>query len=437
MEGLKALEHRLHKLASMLGLPQQGPLPMLRADHMGMLGMDCCLVKADNLSALTWLQKQFSGSVDFCYIDPPYNTGNNFIYDDKRCASFDGVWGDHALWMSFMLPRLVAARDLLSATGIIAVSIDDYEYVHLKIVMDAVFGGENYIATIVVNRSKNGKGSRAHVAISHEYVVVYGRSKSAKLTGLPERNADGYDKEDVHGRYKVDGLFRKKGEASRREDRPAMFYPLYYDKQGNVFADPPNDKLGVAYPIDSKGVERRWLWGIEKARRDSWQLYASPNGVIYVKNYLTEEKRIKVRSIWDDPRYLTERATNEIKEIYGEKVFETPKPVGLIEDLIDCAAGKNSLILDFFAGTGTTAHATFNLNKRDSGGRRVILVEESADISEEHLAWKRGFRKTSDITEYRLKALRSADPGYCFSTVQEAPVRRSKQGTKGRFRDAA
>jgi adenine-specific DNA-methyltransferase len=319
--------------------------------------------------------------------------------------------------MGFMLPRLVFMRELLKDTGIAAISIDDYEYAQLKILMDQVFGADNHFGTLIVHRSKNGKGSKAHIAVSHEHVLIYGKTSKAKIVGLPELDTESYTKKDSYGRYKIDGLFRKKGEASKRTDRPNMFFPLYYDDQGNVFTENPTGKLREALPVDSKGGEKRWLWGIDKARADSWRLYASPQGVIYVKNYLTEEKRIKVRSLWDDPRYLTERATNEITEIYGEKVFETPKPLGLIEDLIKCCAPQSAVILDFFCGTATTAHAAYNVNKEDGGKRQVILVEHEAKIPHDHIAATQGFKDIAAIAEFRLHMLSESDPSYRFKSL--------------------
>lgn len=380
--------------------------------------VDCCLLKGDNLDALGLLTDKYLGAFDFCYIDPPYNTGTKFVYDDRRNSTDAGIWGKHAAWMSFMLPRLVLMRSLLDDSGVAAISIDDYEYAHLKILLDHVFGAENHLGTLIVHRSKNGKGSKAHIAVSHEQVLVYGKTPKARILGLPELDLESYAKQDKHGRYKIDGLFRKKGEASRREDRPNMFYPLYYDADGNVFTDNVTGLLKEALPIDSKGVERRWLWGADKARAESWKLYASPKGVIYVKNYLTDEKRVKIRSLWDSSRYLTERATNEINQIFGEKVFETPKPLGLIEDLIRCCSKKDGLILDFFCGTATTAHAAFNVNHEDGGSRKVVLVEQLAKIDDNHCAASKGFQTIADIAEYRLAHIAAQDGQYRYRAIE-------------------
>ncbi|WP_335992740.1 site-specific DNA-methyltransferase [Pseudoalteromonas sp. CH_XMU1449-3] len=378
------------------------------------LKADCTLFCGDNLDVLASLYESQQNNVDFCYIDPPYNTTNSFIYNDTRVSQQSGLFGSHSSWMSFMLPRLVWARELLKDTGIITVSIDDYEQPYLRILLDTIFGEDNFIGNIAVCRSVNGKGSKKNIAVNHEYVLVYGKSSKSKILGMAD-DASKYDKEDEYGRYKVDGLFRKKGDASRREDRPNMFYPLYYNDEGKVFTENTTGNLKEAYPLDSKGIERRWLWGKDKAKNEAWKLYASPNGVIYVKNYSTAEKRTKIRSLWSDNRYLTERATKQIKDIYGDKVFETPKPIELIEDLLFSHTSDSSLILDFFAGTGTTAHAAHNLNCIDGGKRKVILVEKDEPIAPSHIAAKMGFNLISDITEKRLKHISNIDTNYKFS----------------------
>ncbi|OZS42038.1 site-specific DNA-methyltransferase [Photobacterium sanguinicancri] len=372
------------------------------------------LYKGDNELVLRKLESCLKNSIDFCYIDPPYNTKSKFIYDDSRVSDNHITWGSHAEWMQFMTPRLVHLHSLLKDSGIVAISIDDYEQPYLRILLDQIFGESNFIACIAVCRSRNGKGSKDSIATNHEYIVVYGKSSKAKVVGFVESDLSSYDKEDEHGKYKVNGLFRKKGDASLREDRPNMYYPLYYDNDGNVFTENPDNLLKVSYPLDSKGIERRWLWGKEKATKESWKLTASKNGVIYVKNYHTADKRVKPRSLWVDNRYLTERATNQIKDIYGTKVFETPKPLELIEDLIISHTHKDALIIDFFAGTGTTAHAAFNLNQKDGGKRKVILVEQEQPIAKSHTAYKQGFRTISDITEFRLKWLEEKYNDFSF-----------------------
>lgn len=376
---------------------------------------DTTLFVGDNLVYLKELATHSPEIVDMCYIDPPYNTGSKFLYNDKRKSESAGTFGTHSSWMNFMLPRLVSAREMLKKTGVICISIDDYEHAYLKILMDRVFGEENFIGNIVVCRSKNGKGSKKNLATNHEYLLIYAKSKQAVLRGQVDETA--YNKQDEHGEYRVDGLFRKKGEASLRTDRPNMFYPIYFDPINGKVSIEPIEGWKIKYPIDSKGTERRWLWGQDTARERSWQLYASKNGVIYVKNYAGNkevEKRTKIRTLWNSTDFYTEKGTNEIKEIFGSKIFDTPKPLEYIKKIIDVCSENNAVILDFFAGSGTTAQAVADLNKIDGGTRKCILMESDCKIPLNHLAKKSGFERIADITEERLRLIQNKEPSYTF-----------------------
>lgn len=405
----------INKLAEQLLLPElKFESRIKNSINIDLDEVDANLISSDNLDVLLNFYNHQKPRFDFCYIDPPYNTGQKFIYSDSFVGSSTNLWGAHSAWLSFMLPRLYLVREILNEDGILAVSIDDYEFHRLKVLLDKIFGEHNCLATIIVNRSKNGKGSMIGVAANHEYVLIYGKSSKSRLLGLPEGRTEEYDKVDEHGAYKIDGLFRKKGDASLRQDRPKMYFPLYYSVNGIVSTVRTVDCDKEVFPVDSAGIERRWLWGQSKTAEESWKLYASKSGVVYVKNYLTPEKRVKIRSIWDDVGYLTERATKEIKEIYGEKVFETPKPLKLIEHLIQCCAKSNAVVLDFFAGTGTTAHAIYNLNITEGANRKVVLVEQNLASPKDHIATKSGFHTLSEITATRLNHIKKLDKSYRF-----------------------
>lgn len=149
---------------------------------------DSSLYVGDNLCYLRAFSEKFSDIVDFCYIDPPYNTGSKFLYHDNRKTVSAGCFSKHGEWMSFMLPRLMCARELLKQDGIIAISIDDYEYAYLKILMDHIYGEENFIGSVIVCRSKNGKGSKKNIATSHEYLLIYGKTPQALLVGQPDED---------------------------------------------------------------------------------------------------------------------------------------------------------------------------------------------------------------------------------------------------------
>ncbi|HDX8574977.1 site-specific DNA-methyltransferase [Klebsiella oxytoca] len=412
--------YEINKLSRELGLLSNYEIKIDELKNLSPLGSTSSSIYiGDNLTYLQEFSKTSPETIDFCYIDPPYNTGNKIIYHDNRKSVSSDIFGLHNEWMSFLLPRLFHAHKMLKDTGIIAISIDDYEFAHLKILMDKIFGEDNFIGNIVVCRSKNGKGSKRNIASAHEYLLVYGKSDKAELSGQPDDKSL-YDKVDCFGEYRIDGMFRKKGDSSLRTDRPNMFYPLYFNPSTGEVQVEPEFGLKTVYPIDSKGIERRWLWSKETARERSWELFASKNGVVYVKNYSSSHKRIKVRTLWNDSSFYTERATNEITKIFGSKVFDTPKALNYIMSIINCMAKPDALILDFFAGSGTTAHAAAVLNSLDGGSRKTILMESNHPITKTHIAFKSGFKTISDITISRLNYISDSYPEFKYEKIDLA-----------------
>ncbi len=409
----------IRKINSILGLSAQLNVESKISQISNFLPKVCDIDKTalfigDNLNSLSALSVHSEQTVDLCYIDPPYNTGNKFIYNDSRKAENSGHFGTHGQWMSFLLPRVVLARELLKESGVIAISIDDYELPYLRILMDRVFGEQNFIGNIVVCRSKNGKGSKRNIAENHEYLVVYGKSSKSELIGA--RDSGNYDKSDRYGEFRLDGMFRKKGAASLRAERPNMYYPLYCDvTSGEVSVD---EKVGwkEVFPVDSKGTERRWLWVKETARERQHQLYSGPSGTVYVKNYSCPEdmKRTKLRTMWSDKAFYTERATNELSKLFGDKIFDTPKPLEYMKYIIDSMCPEGGVVMDFFAGSGTTAHAVEELNDVTKPRRVTLLMEEAEPIPEKHAAYMAGFRQIADITQARLEKISNIKDDFSY-----------------------
>ena len=349
------------------------------------------IIHGDNLEALKALLPEYEGRVKCIYIDPPYNTGNeNWVYNDNVNSPKIKKWlgqvvgkesedlTRHDKWLCMMYPRLKLLQKLLSEDVAIFISIDDNEQANLKLICDEIFGAGNFVAECVVQRSTNGMGDKKGFSRNHDYIICYQKSEDSDFSGLsPDENYESlFDKEDEYGKYKMDGILMKKGAGSRREDSPTLYFPLYYSKEtGKVYLTKETKDLVERYPIKSDGSDGRWTWGKEKIKNENFRLYASPNGTIYIKDYLTTDRTMKLKTILSDKSYLTDRATNEIKQIFGEKSFNTPKPVTLIEHLLQIATDKSSIILDSFAGSSTTAHAVLNLNKRDGGNRKFILIE--------------------------------------------------------------
>ena len=379
----------------------------------------------ENWETLTYLADSARGVVDLIYIDPPYNTGSKFIYKDNRRGGDGSIVGHHAEWMSFMDGRLALAKQTMKPTGLIAVSVDDYEMPYLRIILEHVFGNENFIGVLPIARSGIGKGSaKTNFASNHEYVVIFRKSAAGAVAGVRDQSSN-YDREDEFGLYRIDGLFRKKGDASRRVDRPNLFYPLYFDNSGRVFVEPASDRREV-YPLDSNGGERRWLWSREKVERESWKLHASKTGTIYVKNYYDPRKRTKLRSFRDaQTDFYTNAASREVREIYGDRIFETAKPLALIEFLVDSLVASDALVFDFFAGTGTTAEAVSRLNRRDGGMRRVWLAESVEEIPKGHPARNHGFKTIDELTRFRLQHTKRDDPNFEIFEVSERGANRT------------
>lgn len=386
-------------------------------------------IEGDNLEVLKVLQKQYHNSIKMIYIDPPYNTGKDFVYPDnfkeglqnylefskqvdegnKKISTNTETTGRyHSNWLNMMYPRLKLARNLLTDDGVIFVSIDDNEQPHLRKLCDEVFGESNFIEAAVVKRSANGMGSNLGFASNHDYVLVYSRNtkaNDAKFIGLRQSSEykNKFNEKDAHGIYKVDGIFRKKGAGSRRQDSPGCFYPIFYNpSSGTVSLTRSDTHPNEVYPKLPNGDDGRWIWSPEFAESRIYRLKAGPSGTIYVKDYYDINSRVKPRSILESTDYLTDKASNEIIGLFGSKLELTPKPIKLIVDLVDNCTVKNSIVLDFFSGSGTTAHAVMQLNAEDGGNRKHIQVQLPEPTDEKSEAYKAGYRKISDIARARI-----------------------------------
>ena len=383
-------------------------------------------IEGDNLDVLKLLQETYLGKIKMIYIDPPYNTGHDFVYEDNFAISADeymaisgqyDTYGNrlvqnndsngrfHTDWLNMLYPRLKLAKDLLANDGVIFISIDDNEQSNLKKICDEVFGTDNFIATAVLQRSTNGMGDKKGFARNHEYILCYQRSEDTCFKGLrPDAEyMKSFDKEDEHGKYKMDGILMKKGAGSRREDSPTLYFPLYYSPTTGHVSLSPLDGYVERYPIKSDGSDGRWTWGREKIKNENHRLYASPNGTIYIKDYFTDDRRMKIKTVLIDSLYLTDRATNEVKDIFNSKAFDTPKPIKLLIDLLDLVTEKDDIILDFFSGSSTTAHATMKLNSEDGGNRKFIMVQLSEETDKKSDAYKAGYKNICEIGKERIR----------------------------------
>ena len=325
------------------------------------------LIEGDNYHALTVLNYTHQGKVDVIYIDPPYNTGNkDFKYNDSYVDKEDGY--RHSKWLSFMQKRLRHARQLLKAGGVILISIDNNEYAHLKILCDEIFSESNFIGSLIWRKKEGGGQADSYFVTEHEYVLVYKNSNAFiwRDEEIPHDEAV-FNKEDALGKFKAVKL-AKWGNTARREDRPKMYFPIKSPDKRNI------------YPIAPDGGEGRWRVG--KKRMEMlvdkelvyWQKRDS-GWIPYEKIYFDgdEVKVIKERSILYEVA-TTADGTNELTAIFGRKdVFGNPKPTELIKFCLKYGASQNAVVLDFFAGSGSTGHAVMDLNRDDGGHRQVIL----------------------------------------------------------------
>ena len=319
------------------------------------------IVQGDNLDALKSLLPFYRQRVKCIYIDPPYNTHSAFEhYDDNF---------EHSAWLSMMYPRLELLRDFLSDDGAIFISIDDEEAHYLKVICDEIFGRKNFVAQCSVKRS-GGRQDSKFFAVVNEYLICYAKSTTTFTAGKEIKINETYPKFDAErGRNYKTQLLRKWGANSRRADRPNLFYSI------------PAPDGSELYPMLSKTAEGCWRWGknkMQQALDDGLIEFVKKNDewVAYEKIYepIDGEARTKKFTTWIDD---SGTGADTVKKIFGTNVFDYPKSVELIERVLKMGnVDKNSIVLDAFAGSGTTAHAVINLNNSDGGERKFILIEE-------------------------------------------------------------
>ncbi len=346
------------------------------------------LIEGDNYPALVALQYAYEGKVDVIYIDPPYNTGNkDFVYNDSYVDSEDSY--RHSKWLSFMSKRLRIAKRLLSDRGVIFISIDDNEQADLKLLCDKVFGSRNFCGEIIWRKKSGGGQTDAFFVTEHEYIPVYRRTDVFQWNDPTEaKTVESFSFHDDRGYYNRVKL-EKWGSSSHKEDRPSMYFPIK-DPQGNDY-----------FPIAPDNKDGRWRVGLGRMNDlIDKNLVEWKNGRPYEKVYYVEEsqnaKVIKSRSI-----FYTVAETGDgsrlLNDIFGEKdLFQNPKPLELIKELI--SHNVASIILDFFAGSGTTLHATMQLNAEDGGHRQCILVTNNENNICEEVTYERNKRVIQGYT---------------------------------------
>lgn len=369
-------------------------------------------IEGDNLEVLKLLQSAYLNSVKMIYIDPPYNTGNDFVYTDDFAdgiAHYKEVTGQanksnpetagryHTNWLNMMYPRLKLARNLLTDDGVIFISIDENEIANLRKICNEIFGEDNFIGTFIWRKKDGGGQAKDYFVIEHEYIVGYRKSDALLWEDEKEiRDINEYKKIDAKGRYKITKL-AKWGNTARREDRPSMYFPL----------NAPDGTL--AYPIAPDGNDGRWRIGKEKMKelvQNDLIYWEKKNDlwIPYEKEYFTNQSKIiKQRSILYDVAN-TGDGTDCLTELFGIKdIFENPKPFEIIIKLLKPITTKNDIILDFFSGSATMAHAVMNLNAEDGFNRKYICVQLPEKTEPNSVANKAGYQTICEIGKERIR----------------------------------
>lgn len=337
------------------------------------------LIEGDNLEALATLAYTHEGKIDIIYIDPPYNTGNNdFIYNDSYVDKEDSY--RHSKWLSFMSRRLRIAKKLLSDYGVIFISIDDNEQADLKILCDSIFMPSNFCGQFIWRKKSGGGQTDRYFVTEHEYILVYQATNKFCWKDIQiEKSRKNYKYQDEKGSYNLIKL-EKWDSSAHKEDRPSMYFPIK-NPDGEDF-----------YPVAPDGKAGRWRVGVKKMQtliKDN--LIEWKNGIPYEKDYYSETevktKTQKSRSILYNVGE-TGDGSNLLTNIFREKdVFQNPKPLSLIKELI--SHNSANYILDFFSGSGTTLHATMQLNAEDGGNRQCILITNNENNICENITYKR------------------------------------------------
>ena len=425
-------------------------------------------ISGDNLDALHHLVKSYAGQVKCIYIDPPYNTGTDgFVYNDKfkftaeelekklsispevaekTIAMTSGHRASHAAWLTFMMPRLQLARDLLSKDGVIFISIDDNEQAYLKLLCDNIFGEDNCLGTIANINNPKGRSDDKFIATAHEYMLVYAKDiENTEWYGfepIDDIIVRRYNKSDENGKKYREIDLRKTGEKDYREDRPSLFYYFYYNQvTGDFypsFDETERDGYTIIRPLREDGTEGRWRWGIETAKSQIDQLIPKymPTRKIWgvmQKDYLEGRSLVKPTSAWTFKDVNSERGTEEFVNLgFDKRIFPKPKPVGTIKRCISLTSrNDNDIVIDFFSGSATSAQAMLQLNADDGIKRKFIMVQLQEKTDENSQAYKAGYRTIDEIGMERIKRaakkikeenpLFAGDLGFKHYTLEEVP----------------
>lgn len=425
-------EFTWHGKAQSLKLAQTPSTGTLRPDKESSKNWDTTenlYIEGDNLEVLKLLQKSYFGKIKMIYIDPPYNTGKDFIYkddfhdniknykkrteqDSKANTETNGRY--HTEWLNMLYPRLKLARNLLKSDGIIFISIDDNELENLKKICNEIFGESSFLGCIANINNPKGRSDDKYFATAHEYILVY-KKFDAIIGGFePEENIlKRYNKVDTNGKkYRTIDL-RKTGDSDRREDRPKMFYYFIYNEKTGEFyptyeEDVPPGCIKI-FPTKDDGSYGRWRVGIETAierlsNLEPYYMTKKEKWTVNERDYLSDDLKVKPTTVWNYKDVNSERGTEQFINLgFNKDIFPRPKPIGTIRRILEITTNENDIILDFFSGSSTTAHAVMQLNAEDGGKRKFIMVQLPELTDEKSEAYKAGYKNICEIGKERIR----------------------------------
>jgi adenine-specific DNA-methyltransferase len=354
------------------------------------------IFEGDNYHTLYTLNFTHKRKIDTIYIDPPYNTGNkSWRYNNDYIDKEDRF--RHSKWLSFMSKRLRLARRLLKETGIIICAIDDYEFASLKLLFDEIYGEQNRLGTLVVVHNPRGRNDDKFFASQHEYVLVYAKN-SDKATihhfALNDDDKDQYKKADDISPF-AETSFIRTGNNSKRTERPNLYYPIYYNEKTNELSLTKSKGWEELLPLNNDGEEKTWRWGketfLELQATELFVKKVKGENKIYKKRRLTDNTGKKPKTVWYDSKYdASSNGIMLLQKILGkDNTFNYPKSLYAVKDILEITTEKNSLILDFFAGSGTTGQAVLELNQQDKGNRQFILCTNNENQICEEVTYPR------------------------------------------------
>lgn len=388
------------------------------------------IIEGENLEVLKILLNGYRNKVKVIYIDPPYNTGEDFVYNDnfsegrqayweRTGHSEDGISLDtnsdangrfHSNWLDMMYSRLLVARNLLRPDGVVFISIDDHELHHLRKICDEIFGEENFIANLTIIVKPEGRGY-GPFAKSHESILVFAKDKNYSNFNEIEVEGAKYQYFDENGGFNLKGLRNRNVLAFNASNRPNLRYPFYVDinhaENGLCQVSvSPVDGFVEVWPSTINGLDSVWRWGKEKSKSEISNLVAYRGNDNAIRIFQKERKLTQMpKTVWADKYIISNKGTAEVQQLLGKGIFDFPKPVELIRRIVDIATSTEDIILDFFAGSGTTGHAVVSQNLKDGGNRKYILVQVPQTSDENSNARRAGFKKISNITIARNKAV--------------------------------